>query len=159
MSGGTNGISLTPPKQTWHGKPVSVQIKDIGSSPMRVTTSTVVLHKHCLTMPTPDAKVTPVAFTLKPGQTMTAHITVSPSPADYGVVFSGETLGAHSGGTVAGAVGSQVLSGGSVSCVPVTHHVASPTATGGFPLLWLVVGLLALVLAVVGTAMWRRRRA
>jgi hypothetical protein len=169
MSGNPISLALTPPKQAWHGHPVTVRVTDIGADPLRITTSTVVLHAHCATTTSADVHVIPRAFTLHPGQTVTATITVPDSAGDYGVAFAGEPLTQQSGGTVAGAVGSQVLAGGATSCVPVAvpktaakaaaqpaARPAAQPAAGGFPLLAVVIPLAVIVALAVAFCVGRR---
>lgn len=161
MSGNPISLTLTPPKQAWHGHPVTVRVTDIGADPLRITTSTVVLHAHCAMTTSADVHVTPSAFTIRPGETVTATITVPGSAGDYGVAFAGEPLAHQAGGTVAGAVGSQVLEGGATSCVPVAIPKSAAKAAvqpvaGGFPLLAVIIPLAAIAALTIAFYVGRR---
>lgn len=151
-------LSVGPAKQTLTHGQAQVTVTDSGTKPMSVHTEVLRLAgAHCGQAQN-LVTVNPNRFQLQPGHSLVTAVHLVPAtPAgDYGVLYLAQVTGAHRGVTLTGSVGSQVLVKGAAVCHPVAS--ALPPA-GGFPLLWLVVGLVALVLAVVGTAAWLRRRA
>lgn len=155
----TNGASITlyPAKQSVTSSG-HVTVADYGKVPLQVTTHAVQLGSKCAMTTISGVRVQPAEFQLKPGQHQNVLVQLGGAHGDVGVVFSGVPAGAH--GYVTGTgVGAQFLTGQTVSCVQHVHHAAVTASGSGFPLLWLVVGLIALVLAVVGTGVWMRRRA
>lgn len=149
-------LSVTPPST--HANPAHITVTDIGSAPVRVDVSTLVLHSHCAMTTTGAVSVPVRTFTLTPGQARHITVHVPASQADYGVLFAAHPLHPVPGNQKVGAVGSQVLTGHAANCVhpkalpvPVSHSLITPTGV-----LILAVIVLGLALGVWGWTLHRR---
>jgi hypothetical protein len=150
------GLSVNPARQDHN--PATITVRDIGTTPVHVTTSTWILHSHCALQTISGVHVSPGRFTLSPGQSVKVHARVPSGAAqDYGVLFTATAKGAH-GDVVATSVGSQVLTGGASSCVHPA--IAAPQhPAGGIPAgdIGAASGLV-LVAAIAAAFMARRVR-
>jgi hypothetical protein len=150
------GLSVDPARQAHN--PAVIHVKDIGTTPVHVTTSTWILHAHCTMTSVGGVSVSPASFALSPGQSVTVHAGTPGQAQDYGVLFSAIAKGAH-GQVVSSAVGSQILTRGATSCthpkalpVPASHSLFNPMGA-----VILAVVVLGLALATWATVLKRRR--
>lgn len=156
-------MSVTPVKQVFTGHDASITVTDSGTVPLKVHAVVLILHGHaggCAIQRESAVTVTPRTFTLHAGEHMitSAHFPTSTTPADYGILYEASTGG--SGGIhLTGAVGSQVIVGGSsVAChpkVPVALSKGSDSLLGSF---WVVLGIGLVLLALLAVLVLSIRR-
>ena len=152
------GLSVTPADT--HSNPAVISVRDIGTVPIRVTTSNLILHAHCVMTTTGVITVSPASFTLKSGQVKKVHVHVVSSAGDYGVLFSAHPVKIAPGQDIAvGAVGSQILVGKDTQ--PCVHPKAVAQSSAGIPLMPVAFGIGAVVLvllAIIALAVRRQHR-
>jgi hypothetical protein len=176
-------VSITPAKQTLasgvtHATKV-IKVSNYGKAPITVTSNEMTLHQAAGGCGVGQSNgwlaFSPSSFSLAPGQSQPVHVTVS-APAgapttDVLAVFTASghaATTAHSGGSVAGAVASQIVIAGQSGSAPKCGHQAqaSPPSSGGLSSFDMAFGVLALVfvalvaaLVVTGRNRGRRRAA
>lgn len=162
MSGGQS-LTITVPAQRG-GDITHLGIIDRGSQPITVTSHASLLSKAangCANTAAKGITITPNHFTVQPGQTVDTIVRIpSGTPTgDYAAVYYASAGTGKGNAHVTGAVGAQ-LHWHSALTVSCAHHVAAVApSSGGFPFLFVLAGVLALVLALAAVVLVRRRRA
>ena len=170
MPGMPVGISVYPSRT--YSDHAWVQVKDIASGPVKVTWSTVVLHSGCKASRA-SGTVRPATLThphghprwildnatsiiLHPGQLRWVYATVPQAKGDFGVLFQAQALNAR-GNVMIGAVGSQLITRGAMSCV---HSAVRLASRSPFPMTPLLISLAigAMLLAVLALTLRRQYR-
>jgi hypothetical protein len=161
----TATVTATPAKVTTH-----TTVADLGSLPLHITTSTLLLSTSGKPGPC-NAKaphwltVTPATFNLKPGQSKTVTVTISMPKTAHGTVSLGaQFIGQRpqnthvQGASINGAVAEKITvhaPGSATSCAAsLGHPPAKPLPVADIAGAGLAAALLATLLAVV----IRRRR-
>jgi hypothetical protein len=161
MSTKGQGLTISVPGQRG-GDITHLGITDSGSTTVHVTDHAELIGKAngCLTSRVDAIRITPHAFTLTPGGRVTTTVYIPPGTptGNYAAVYYG-SLSGKGNVHIAGSVGALLRWHGTTTLASCHRTAAVAPTSSGFPLLWVAVGLLALVLAVVGTAAWLRRRA
>ena len=159
-------LSASPPAvHLAAGQSTSIRVTDNGSKPLSVSVGLTGVAKSgdakcsvggTAVRPSGVAIGGPASFTLAPGKSVSVPVSVAKTAPsqDDAVIFSSDA-GGSGNARISGAVGSQLVIGGSAECVsalPASPHSVSAVAVGGLGA--------ALLASVAGARAWvvRRRR-